>query len=72
MVTTTTVLRPLYFVLFCFADWNLCCEQLDNDIDLNATRLGDPVGNFPENLRPFATLGNARRKVEENCEEKKI
>lgn len=68
--TATPVLRPFYFILFCFADLNLRCEQLKNNVALNTTHLGHPVGNFPKNPHPFATLGKARRKLEENSEEK--
>jgi len=68
--TAPAVLRPFYCILNCFADLNLCCEQLKNNIDLNTTHLGNPVGNFPKNPHRLATLGKARRKLEENSEEK--
>lgn len=53
--TETTVFRPCYFILFCFTDLNLNCEQLKSDINLNTTHLGDPVGNFSEKPHPLAS-----------------
>lgn len=51
-----------FFILFCFAGLNLRCKQLKNNIDLNTTHLGGPVGNFLKNPHPLAALGKTRRK----------